>query len=70
MVTKADPVMAGVRRRPSCGHEMLVQCPLTARDWEEVFFAYLAWRSVCRSVSERAHGRASRIEIESAAGDG
>jgi hypothetical protein len=54
-----DPVMAGIREHPSCGHQMLVECPLTARDWEEVFFALIAFRGVCRSVSERAHKRAA-----------
>jgi hypothetical protein len=56
--SKVDHAMAGIRQRPSCGHAMLVECPLSARDWEEVFFAMMAFRGVCRSVSERAHRRA------------
>jgi len=52
------PDVLRYRNRPPCGHELLVECPLTARDWEEVFHAMLAFRAVCRSVSVRAHERA------------
>jgi hypothetical protein len=55
---KQHPAMVGIRRRPTCDHAMLVECPLTVRDWEEVYFAYIGFLSVCRSVSERAHRRA------------
>lgn len=54
-----DVTLKTDRRRPSCGHHLLIECPLTARDWEEVFHAYIAFRSICRSVSERAHERAA-----------
>jgi hypothetical protein len=47
------------RGRPPCDHEWLRECPLTVRDWEEVFYAMLAYRAVCRSVSIRAHTRAA-----------
>ena len=53
------PAMLRRRDRPPCKHDLLMQCPLTARDWEEVFYAMLAFRSVCRSVSVRAHERAN-----------
>jgi hypothetical protein len=36
---------------------MLVECPLTVGDWQEVYHAWLAFRLVCLLVSERAHGR-------------
>jgi hypothetical protein len=51
-----------VRRRepPDCGHRLLAECPLTVDDWEEVFHAWLAFRLVCRLVSDRAHTRADR----------
>jgi hypothetical protein len=50
----------GYRQRPDCGHEFLRECPLTARDWEEVFNAYCAFRLICRAVSERAHEQAEK----------
>ena len=44
-------------QRPTCGHTRLVECPLTVKDWESVFFAYLGFLHVCRLVSEQAHER-------------
>lgn len=52
------PDVLHYRQKPQCGHDLLMQCPLTPRDWEEVFHAMLAFRAVCRSVSIRAHERA------------
>jgi len=55
-----DTGLGSYRQKPDCGHTWLVDCPLTARDWEEVFNAYCAFRLICRAVSERAHERADK----------
>ena len=43
--------------RPPCGHQKLVECPLSVDDWNVVFLAYLGFLQTCRLVSEQAHAR-------------
>jgi hypothetical protein len=50
-----DAVTIATRQRPECGHKLLVECPLNARDWEAVFFAYCGFMMTCRLISEAAH---------------
>lgn len=45
------------RPHPPCEHKLLMECPLTASDWAEVFDAFLAFRYHCALIAERAHER-------------
>lgn len=50
------------RERPDCGHKALTECPLTAADWEQVFEAWVAFKTQCRMISDRAHARRDRAD--------
>lgn len=66
---KATTALRGSRARPSCGHQHLGECPLSAEDWRVVWFAWLGFLATCRFVSESAHGRVL-AEITTASKEG